>query len=230
MWFDSKIGHGTSATCQIPCDCVECTSMLDKPWVHGFPPQQQPRYQPIIDCTYRPVLGLFNNWNIIILSHKSTNGEAPEDIYQFVIDGISDNMTPLVQSVNYGVMNTNNSTKWATMLLNFSQRPKLFGKTLYVMEKLVQLLNFLSKLSIWAVFNKRKSVIGIKIISNKSSLFEHTIFYIHVLMLIVKYVHGIPKSFCNRNQVKQALQVHPIGLTDSDHNYIIEEIGGRYKI
>ena len=40
LWIDTKLGNGISAIHQIPCDCVECTCMLDKLWVHGLPPQQ----------------------------------------------------------------------------------------------------------------------------------------------------------------------------------------------
>ena len=52
MGFDPKLENGICAICRIPCSCDECTSILDKPWVHGFPPKQQPHYQPITDCTY----------------------------------------------------------------------------------------------------------------------------------------------------------------------------------
>ena len=44
MWFDRKLGHGTFEICQIPCACVGFMSMLDKPWVNSYPPQQQPHY------------------------------------------------------------------------------------------------------------------------------------------------------------------------------------------
>ena len=40
----------------------------------------------------------------------------------------------------------------------------------------------------------------------------------------VKYVHGIPKIFCNRNNAKQALQKHPLFMTDSNNDYNLEEI------
>ena len=46
----------------------------------------------------------------------------------------------------------------------------------------------------------------------------------------VKYVHDIPKIICNRNNAKQDLQKHPICLTDSDHDYILEAIEHRDKI
>ena len=55
---------------------------------------------------YWPVLGPFNNWNIIQLSHKSTPSDSFDEIHQVVLDGISDNMASLVESVNYGAINT----------------------------------------------------------------------------------------------------------------------------
>ena len=45
--------------------------------------------------------------------------------------------------------------------------------------------------------------------------------------MIVKDVHDITKIICNRNHAKQTLQRHPICLTDSYHDYIIEEIEHR---
>ena len=48
--------------------------------------------------------------------------------------------------------------------------------------------------------------------------------------MAVKYAHNIPRSVCNRNRTKQALQRHPICLTDSYNDYILEEIKCRDKI
>ena len=31
--FEPKLGRGICAICRIPCACVECTSMMDKPWI-----------------------------------------------------------------------------------------------------------------------------------------------------------------------------------------------------
>ena len=42
-------------------------------------------------------------------------------------------------------------------------------------------------------------------------------------VLAGKYFHGIPKSICNIKQSKQALQKHTICLTNSYHDYILEE-------
>ena len=55
--FYPKLGYGICATHRIPCACVACTSMLDKPWISGISSKKQARYQPVTNCTYRPVLG-----------------------------------------------------------------------------------------------------------------------------------------------------------------------------
>ena len=43
-------------------------------------------------------------------------------------------------------------------------------------------------------------------------------------MVAVKDVHDISKIVFNTDQGKQDLQIHAIFLTDSDHDYILEEI------
>ena len=68
--FDPKLGMGVCAISRIPCACVACKSMLEKPWISGILLYKQERYKPITKCTYWPVLGYFNNWNIIQLSPK----------------------------------------------------------------------------------------------------------------------------------------------------------------
>ena len=35
--FYPKLVNGVCAILRIPCACVECTSMLDKPWIYGIP-------------------------------------------------------------------------------------------------------------------------------------------------------------------------------------------------
>ena len=41
--FDPKLGYGIFAIIRIPCACVGCTSMLDKPWIYGIPSNKQAR-------------------------------------------------------------------------------------------------------------------------------------------------------------------------------------------
>ena len=69
--------------------------MLYKPWVTGLLQNQQLHYQYVNDCTYWPVIGSFNNYNIITLSHKSTTSESIEEIHQVEIEGINNNNTLL---------------------------------------------------------------------------------------------------------------------------------------
>ena len=38
--FDQKLGNRVCAIRRIPCVCVTCTSMLDKPWISGIPPEK----------------------------------------------------------------------------------------------------------------------------------------------------------------------------------------------
>ena len=35
--FDPKLGLGVCEILRIPCACVACTPMLDKPWIYGIP-------------------------------------------------------------------------------------------------------------------------------------------------------------------------------------------------
>ena len=63
--FYPKLGMGVCAIHRIPCACVACASMLDKPWISGISSDKKERYKPVTKCTYWPVLGSFNNWNII---------------------------------------------------------------------------------------------------------------------------------------------------------------------
>ena len=104
--FDPKLGMGICEILRIPCACVSCTPMLDKPWISGISSDKQERYKPVTKCTYSPVLGSFNNWNIIQLSQKSIPSDAFDEIHQVVLDGISDNMASLVEPRKYGAINT----------------------------------------------------------------------------------------------------------------------------
>ena len=77
------------------------------------------RYQPVTYCIYWPVVVSYNNWNIIEITPKSTPFEEFDEIYQVVLDVISDNMASLVQSVNYGVINTSDTTTNGFYIIKF---------------------------------------------------------------------------------------------------------------
>ena len=84
--------------------------MLDKPWIYGIPSTKQARYKLVTNCNYWPVLGSYNNWNIIELTPKSIPFEAFDEIHKVVHDKISENMASLVQSGMYGAINTADNT------------------------------------------------------------------------------------------------------------------------
>ena len=110
--FDPELGHGICKIRRIPCACFVCPSMLDQQWIYGIPSNKQARYQPITDFTYWPVLGSYNNCNIIHLTPKSTPFEEFDEIHQVVPDVISDHMASLVQPGKYGAINTADTKKW----------------------------------------------------------------------------------------------------------------------
>ena len=101
--FDPKLAMGVCITCRIPFACVACTSMLDRTWISGI----QERYKPVTKCTYWTVLGYFNNWNIILLSPKSTSSETFYEIHQVFFYVISDNMASLFESGTHGAIKNN---------------------------------------------------------------------------------------------------------------------------
>ena len=81
--------------------------------------QQQTLYQPVKYFTYWPVLGYFNNCNILQLSHKATSCEDIDKINKVLLDGISENMVALVETGKYGDINTKNTTTMDYYVINF---------------------------------------------------------------------------------------------------------------
>ena len=69
--------------------------------------------------SYWPVIGSFNNWNIITLSHRATTSETFEDINQIILDGISDSITSLVQYVKYDAINTTETSTMGYYVIKF---------------------------------------------------------------------------------------------------------------
>ena len=108
--FYPKLGMGKCAIFCMPCACVSCTSMIDKPWISGILPDEKQRYKPVTKFNYWPVLWSFNNFNIIQFSHKSTPSDAFDEMHQVVLDLISDNTASLFESVKYVDINTTDTT------------------------------------------------------------------------------------------------------------------------
>ena len=117
--FYPKLGHVPCEIHSIPFTCTQLTSTLDKPWNTGVSQHHQPRYQPVKYCTYWIVLGSFNNWKIIQFSYKSTPGEYLNKIQQVKHDRISYNMDALVQTLQYGDINTTDTTTMGYYVIKF---------------------------------------------------------------------------------------------------------------
>ena len=104
--LDTNLGYGTCVISQISCVFNSCTSMLYKLWSPGVAPSHQTRCRHVQYCTYCLVLGCFIKWNILIISNKNTTSEDLDQIYQFVLDGISHNISSQVQYSKYISVNT----------------------------------------------------------------------------------------------------------------------------
>ena len=110
LHFDPNLGNGIYAIRRIPCACVACTSMLDKPCISGIQSTKEARYQPITNFNYWPVLGEYYNRTIIDLTPKSIAFEAFDEMYKVVFNVISENMASLVQLGMYGAINIADNT------------------------------------------------------------------------------------------------------------------------
>ena len=84
--------------------------MLDKPRDYGVDTTKQPLYQPVFECKYWPVLGSFDNWNIVQFTNKTTSSEEFDELHKVVIDGISETMASLVQLGNSSAINETDPT------------------------------------------------------------------------------------------------------------------------
>ena len=152
--FDPKLGHGICVICRIPCAWVACTSMHEKPHISDSSSKKQARYQPVINCTYWPVLGPYNNCNIIHLSPKSTPFETFEEIHQVVLDKICDNMASLVQSGKYGAINTYDTTKNVFYVIKFISEEYMLQNNTRVERQVFIQVNYLSRHNIFYPCNK----------------------------------------------------------------------------
>ena len=222
---DPKLGHEICAILRIPCACVACTSMIDQLCMYGTPLEKQARYQPVTYCTYWPVLGSYNNWNIIHLTPKSTHFEAFDEINQVGLDGISDNMESLVQPGKYGAINKADTTKNGFYVIKFiseaytlQNNTQIDGQIISAGELVVntQYLCSMQENTNW--YWKQKSL--------QQNIIVPTCTIIHPCLDVVRilYVKGTPKNVCNRIQAKKDIQRHSICLTDSDYYYILDEI------
>ena len=51
-----------------------------------------------------------------------------------------------------------------------------------------------------------------------------TILHPRLDVIVIRYVQGIHKNVCNRIQAEKYIQRHHIFMTDTDYDYILDEI------
>ena len=90
--------------------CIFHTKMLDNPWVIVSDPTRQSCYQPVEGSTYWTVLCIFHDYNSIQFTDKTTTSEEIDSVHKVVLDGISDNMSALVQNGKHSAINTEDPT------------------------------------------------------------------------------------------------------------------------
>ena len=139
---------------------VGCTSMLYKPWITGIPSKKQTRYEPIPNCTYCPVMGSYNNCNIIELTPKSTPFEAFDEIDQVVLDVISENMASLFKSGMYGAINIDDTTTNGLYVIQFLSEAYTLQNNTTISGQINSLVNQFSGHNIFDPCKKTPICIG----------------------------------------------------------------------
>ena len=63
---------------RIPCACDNCREIISKDWVSGLEPDKQPRFQSVLGCKHRDILGSLNDWQITSTSNKQESLSVEE--------------------------------------------------------------------------------------------------------------------------------------------------------
>ena len=160
------------------------------------------------------------------MSHKSTPYDAFDEIHQVVLDGISDNTALLFEPGKYGAISTTDTIAHEFYVIMFTSEAytlqdntKIDGKIITAGELVV----------------KSKYICSMQIDNNwywdqhpkHHFITVPTCKILHPQLEVnaITYFHDVLKSVCNRKQAKQIISRHPICLTDSDYDCILEEIG-----
>ena len=116
---DYELGENTIALRRVPCYCTHCTDTMLAKWDHNISdPKKQDRYKPTKNCVLWPVLGEFNDWQIMSLGALELNDEEEEEEMRMdVIVSIAEQMASQVTIGGVGIMNVDdgpnfNFVKW----------------------------------------------------------------------------------------------------------------------
>ena len=129
------------------------------------------------------MLGSFNNWNIIKFPHKITTSESFEDIIQIIVDGISENNSLLVKYIQHGVIYKTDTKKIGNYVIKFVSEAYTLQYYTTCEGRISSDGELVAKTQYLSCMKLNKDIIEIRNSNNKLSLFQHSLLYIHVLML-----------------------------------------------
>ena len=159
------------------------------------------------------------------------NFDTFDEIHQVVLDGISDNMASLVESGNYGDINTTDTSTNGFYVIMFTsgaytlQENRTIDGQIITSGELVVKAKYLCSMQVdtnWC-WNQQPKYHVITVPTR-------TILHPQLEVDAITDSHEIPTSVCSRTQAIKAISRQPICLTGADYDYILEEIGRRDKI
>ena len=157
--------------------------------------------------------------------------EVFDEIHTVVIDRIIENTALLYQSGMCGAINTDDTTTNGLYVIQFiseaytlQNNTTIDGQIISAGELVVkvQYLLYMQENTNW--YCKQQPLQHTIIIPT------HIILHPQIDVITIKYVQYIPKNVCNRIQAKKSIQRHFISMTDSDYDYILDEIECHKKL
>ena len=140
-------------------------------------------------------------------------------------------MASLVESGKYGAINTTDTTTNGFYVIMFTSgaytleyNTTIDGKIITAGELVVK-AQYLCSMQIntnW-YWNRQPK-------HHVITVPTRTILHPQLEVNVITDSHAIPTSICSRTQANKSISRNPICLTDSDYDYILEEIGCREKL
>ena len=181
--------------------CLCCTYMNSGPNMYFYcSGKKQARYQPVINFTYWPVLGPYNNWNIINITPKSITSEDFDDINLVVIDGISENMASLVKSGMYGDIKNDDTTTNGFYVIKFLSDAYTLQNNTTIYRQVVSAGKLIVKAKyLCSIQEKTNCYWKQQPLQQTIILPTRKILHPRLEVIIIRYVQETPKKLCGRN-------------------------------
>ena len=201
---------------RIPCLCEACDAMLKLPWLAGVLFEKQPRFQRVVECKFKNVLGAENDWHIVKLKQRTMLdpnwSQFMNDEADAMRDDIQEHLTAIaVDQIVVGevgaVVTADEDTdgyylvEWVSLPFYCQEREELVVEGHY--------LNPVEKAATWFT---------------KSKLFDtHLVRHVVdgcVTMECISATNQLPKG-C---RIQEATSLGAMKINSNDHEQIIEEI------